>query len=74
MTTQWGRKETIVWPPHAPIYTYAALLSATICLFLFGLQQLRSLPTLQHSYIMEYLRASVGSAVPAVRQNTNWFT
>lgn len=61
MTTQWGRKETIVWPPHAPIYTYTALLSATICLCLFGLQQLRSLPTLQHSYITEYLRASVGA-------------
>ncbi len=61
MTTQWGRKETIVWPPHAPIYTYTALLSATICLCLFGLQQLRSLPTLQHSYITEYLRAGVGA-------------
>ncbi len=26
MTTQqtWGHKETIVWPPHAPIYTLIA--------------------------------------------------
>ena len=22
---KWGRKETIVWPPHAPIYTLSAL-------------------------------------------------
>ena len=24
-TTQWGRKETIIWPPHSPIYTYGAI-------------------------------------------------
>ncbi len=22
---KWGREETIVWPPHAPIYTFSAL-------------------------------------------------
>ena len=22
MATQWGRKETIIWPPHAPIMSY----------------------------------------------------
>ena len=22
---KWGRKETIVWPPHAPVYTFCAL-------------------------------------------------
>ncbi len=61
MTTQWGRKETIVWPPHAPVYTYMAVVSGFICLCLFGLQQLRNLPTLQHSYCTEYLRSSVGA-------------
>jgi hypothetical protein len=20
--TNWGRKETIIWPPHKPIYTF----------------------------------------------------
>ena len=24
-TTQWGRKETIIWPPHSPIYSYGAI-------------------------------------------------
>jgi hypothetical protein len=22
--TNWGRKETIIWPPHSPIYTFGA--------------------------------------------------
>ncbi len=61
MPTQWGRKETIVWPPHAPIYTYMALASALFCLCLFGLEQLRALPTLQQSYVTEYLRSGIGA-------------
>ena len=60
-TQQWGRKETIVWPPHVPIYTYSAVFAALMCFGLFTVQQLRSLPTLQRSYIIEYLRASVGA-------------
>jgi hypothetical protein len=24
MATEWGRKETIIWPPHSPIYSYTA--------------------------------------------------
>ena len=23
-TPKWGRKETIIFPPHSPIYTYGA--------------------------------------------------
>jgi len=61
MATQWGRKETIVWPPQSPIYTYTAVASALLCLCLFALQQLRSLPTLQRSYVTEYLRSRIGA-------------
>jgi len=61
MATQWGRKETIVWPPQSPIYTYTAVASALLCLCLFALQQLRSLPTLQRSYVTEYLRSGIGA-------------
>jgi hypothetical protein len=28
--TQWGRKETIIWPPHSPIYTYGAIVDPYI--------------------------------------------
>lgn len=25
MATQWGRKETIIWPPHVPMLSYTPL-------------------------------------------------
>src|SRR5258705_2714794 len=31
MATQWGRKETVIWPPHSPIYTYGAVFLALVC-------------------------------------------
>ena len=30
MATQWGRKETVIWPPQVPIYTFGVLLSVPI--------------------------------------------
>ena len=29
-TPKWGRKETIIFPPHSPIYTYGAVFFALI--------------------------------------------
>ena len=29
-TTKWGRKETMIWPPHSPIYTYGAVFIAVV--------------------------------------------
>ena len=63
MATQWGRKETIVWPPHAPIMSYTALAMALLCTVLFVWQRLNyGLEPLQHSYISEYLRSSIAGA------------
>ncbi len=36
MATEWGRKETIFWPPHVPIWTYSAVLLTLVCTVLFG--------------------------------------
>ncbi len=36
MATEWGRKETIFWPPHLPIWTYGAVLLTLVCTVLFG--------------------------------------
>jgi len=33
--TNWGRKETIIWPPHNPIYTFGAFLFAVVLTGLF---------------------------------------
>ena len=33
--SKWGRKETIIWPPHKPIYTFSAVFLASILTGLF---------------------------------------
>ena len=61
MATQWGRKETIIWPPHVPMMSYTAVATALLCTCCFVWQRLHfSLPPLQKSYITEYLRSQVG--------------
>lgn len=60
----WGRKENIVWPPHAPIYTFSALGFAVLATLFFVWQHLRFSETvLRRTYTPTYLRASVGSAL-----------
>ncbi len=40
MATEWGRKETIFWPLHLPIWTYSAVLLTLVCTVLFGWERL----------------------------------
>ena len=54
--TQWGRKETIVRPPHYPVYSFGAvfvsLIVAGLCIYLhlaFVLTPLQTLLSLQLS-------------------------
>ena len=66
MANQWGRRETIIWPPHVPILSYTALATALLCTCFFIWQRLNfSLAPLQKSYITEYLRSQVGSTFKA---------
>jgi hypothetical protein len=69
-TTKWGRKETIIWPPHGPIYTYGAVFVAAVltglflyCRFSFGNN------TLQRFYTPTYIRSSVAGAIGASRRD-----
>ena len=39
MATQWGRKETIIWPPHVPMLSYTAVATALLCTCLFVWQR-----------------------------------
>jgi GTPase SAR1 family protein len=62
MASQWGRKETIVWPPNSPIYTYGAVLLGFVlicflmwCRFTFGSKPL------QQYYTPAYIRSAVGA-------------
>jgi AAA domain len=68
MATQWGRKETIIWPPHTPIYTYGAIFVALVltsacvwCRFSFG-----TTPLMQ-AYTPTYLTSSVIAGLTATR-------
>ena len=66
MATQWGRKETIIWPPHVPILSYTAVASAVLCTCLFIWQRLAfTMTPLQKSYITEYIRSGIGGTFEA---------
>ncbi|WP_213803169.1 type IV secretion system DNA-binding domain-containing protein [Granulicella sp. dw_53] len=58
--TTWGRKETIIWPQHRPVYTYGAIFAAIVLtlLFLYGRLRLVGTP-LQRFYIPVYVRTSI---------------
>ena len=69
-TTKWGRKETMIWPPHSPIYTYGAVFMAVVltglflyCRFSFGNN------SLQRFYTPIYIRSSIAGAVGTGRQD-----
>ena len=61
---KWGRKESVVWPPHAPIYTFSALGFAVFATVFFVWQHLRFAETaLRRTYTATYVRASIGAAL-----------
>ena len=62
-TTHWGRKESIIFPPHSPIYSYGAVFLAFVltgCFlylrFSFGQS------SLQQFYTPIYARTAAGGA------------
>lgn len=40
IATQWGRKETVIWPAHVPILSYTACATGVLCTCLFIWQRL----------------------------------
>ena len=57
--TTWGRKETIIWPQHRPIYTYGAIFIAVFLTAVFLYGRLRFIGTpLQRFYMPVYVRTS----------------
>src|ERR1700728_3451917 len=69
-TTKWGRRETIIWPPHSPIYTYGAIFMAVVltgiflyCRFSFGNSPL------QRFYTPFYIRSSLAGAIGTTRRD-----
>ena len=65
--TNWGRKETIIWPPHKPIYTFGAVFLAVILTGLFVYLHFAFVLTpLQQFDLPIYIKASI---VPSIRQS-----
>src|SRR6202021_3535385 len=69
--TKWGRKESLIWPPHSPIYTYGAVFMALVltglflyCRFTFGNSPLQRFCT------PIYIRSSVAGAIGASRRDS----
>ena len=66
----WGRKETIIFPPHSAIYTYGAVLFAVILTGLFVYLRFTFGNTpLQRFYTPIYIRSSVAGGVSASRKD-----
>jgi hypothetical protein len=58
----WGRKETLVFPPNVPIYSYCAIACALLLTVLFGWEHLSfGTTTLEKAYSGAYLRSSAGA-------------
>ncbi len=61
MASQWGRKETVIWPPQTPIFTIGTIILAVPILMtlLFGLYVTK--PFLARNYTGDYLKSAAGS-------------
>jgi type IV secretory pathway TraG/TraD family ATPase VirD4 len=60
MAMHWGRKETIIWPPHVPLMSYSAVAGALLLTCLLLWQQVRfAMPPLEQAYIGDYVYARV---------------
>jgi type IV secretory pathway TraG/TraD family ATPase VirD4 len=63
-TTQWGRKESIIFPPHSPIYTYGAVFLALVLTGCFIYLRFSYGQTpMQKFYTPIYARTAAGGAL-----------
>ena len=68
--TSWGRKETIIWPPHSPIYTLGSVFLALILTGLFVyLRFAFALTALEQFYLPLYVKTSIA---PSLRPSGNY--
>jgi hypothetical protein len=69
--TTWGRKETIVWPRHMPIYTYGVVFVAVTLTFVFFCVRVRfGITPLQRYYLPVYERTSVVGSLILTHRDT----
>src|ERR1700760_60959 len=68
--TTWGRKETIIWPRHMPIYTYAIVFGVAVLTFLAVCIRIHWAEPLQRYYLPAYERASAFGSVLKAHKST----
>src|ERR1700761_7549129 len=61
--TAWGRKETIIWPRHMPIYTYTVAFGMAVLTFLAVCIRIHVATPLQRYCLPAYERSSAFGAV-----------
>ena len=61
MASEWGRKETIIWPPHSPVNSIGAIFAALICTLFFVWQGFRSETLLRRTYTAAYVQSQLGA-------------
>jgi type IV secretory pathway TraG/TraD family ATPase VirD4 len=62
MAQQWGRKETVIWPPQVPIYTYGTLILALPILFTLLASMYMMKPFLARNYTGAYIESTAGAS------------
>src|SRR5579875_3682516 len=56
--TAWGRKETLIWPRHAPVYTYGVAFAVAVLTFAALCIRIHLAAPLQRYYLPVYERTS----------------
>lgn len=68
--TTWGRKETIIWPRHMPVYSYGAVFVAVALTFAAVCIRIHLATPLQRYYLPVYERATaIGTFMPRHRSD-----
>ncbi|NYF54118.1 type IV secretion system DNA-binding domain-containing protein [Tunturiibacter gelidoferens] len=62
MAQQWGRKETVIWPPQVPIYTYGTLILALPIVLTLLASMYMMKPFLARNYTGSFIKSTAGSA------------
>lgn len=68
--TMWGRKESIIWPRHMPVYTYAAAFVTALLTFICVCVRIHLGAPLERYYLPVYERTSAFGAFMPTHRST----
>jgi hypothetical protein len=68
--TAWGRKETIIWPRHMPIYTYSVAFGVAVLTFVAVCIRIHLAEPLQRYCLPVYERSSVFGTILKAHKST----